>query len=381
MQDLNTLKNKFMPKGIFSIIATVIVLSFQSCQAAGLELKGKLSNAANKELTFEHISANQLKPLQSIKTDANGEFKVNVEIPADGFYRLKLSDQNFLTMLLKPTDKIELSGDANQLMACKAVGSNENTDFINLNNYLSYSYFRQDSIQKVFQAYQTIKHPKLDSIGQMLDIEMQKIQFFKRQYLQRVVDLKPGSLVAMAATEQLSPEADVQYFIKLLPQLEKNYPNSEYVAAFRLKVNELSRLAIGTDAPEISVLDPDGKSIKLSDLRGKVVLLDFWASWCGPCRRENPNVVNMYKKYHDKGFEIFSVSLDKEKANWLAAIKQDGLIWKHGSELAFWQSSFCKTYNVTGIPQTFLLGKDGKIIAKGLRGEELDAKLAQIFAN
>ena len=370
-----------MPKGIFSIIATVIVLSFQSCQAAGLELKGKLSNAANKELTFEHISANQLKPLQSIKTDANGEFKVNVEIPADGFYRLKLSDQNFLTMLLKPTDKIELSGDANQLMACKAVGSNENTDFINLNNYLSYSYFRQDSIQKVFQAYQTIKHPKLDSIGQMLDIEMQKIQFFKRQYLQRVVDLKPGSLVAMAATEQLSPEADVQYFIKLLPQLEKNYPNSEYVAAFRLKVNELSRLAIGTDAPEISVLDPDGKSIKLSDLRGKVVLLDFWASWCGPCRRENPNVVNMYKKYHDKGFEIFSVSLDKEKANWLAAIKQDGLIWKHGSELAFWQSSFCKTYNVTGIPQTFLLGKDGKIIAKGLRGEELDAKLAQIFAN
>ncbi len=110
-----------------------------------------------------------------------------------------------------------------------------------------------------------------------------------------------------------------------------------------------------------------------------MVLIDFWASWCGPCRQENPNVVKVYQKYKDKGFEIFGVSLDIEKGAWLQAIAADKLAWKHGSELAFWNSSFVKTYNIDGIPKTVLVDKNGIIIAKDLRGPQLEQKLAEVL--
>ena len=137
---------------------------------------------------------------------------------------------------------------------------------------------------------------------------------------------------------------------------------------------------IGQKAPELAFQNPEGKTLKLSDLKGKVVLIDFWASWCRPCRMENPNVVKAYNKYHEKGFEIFSVSLDKDKAAWVNAIKQDGLVWAyHVSDLLYWQSQAAQIYGVRSIPATFLIGKDGKIIAKNLRGEALEQALEQIF--
>ena len=140
-------------------------------------------------------------------------------------------------------------------------------------------------------------------------------------------------------------------------------------------------LATGTDAPTFTELTPDGKKLSLSDLRGKVVLLDFWASWCGPCRRENPNVVRVYDKYKDKGFEILGISLDQNRENWLGAIAADKLTWLHVSDLKGWQSAVGKLYGVSGIPFTVLVDKQGKVIAKGLRGAALEAKLAELFGN
>ncbi|MBI5915116.1 MAG: TlpA family protein disulfide reductase [Bacteroidetes bacterium] len=135
----------------------------------------------------------------------------------------------------------------------------------------------------------------------------------------------------------------------------------------------------GGDAPDFTMNDRDGKPVKLSDFRGKVVLVDFWASWCGPCRRENPHVVEAYNKYHPKGFDVLGVSLDKTKEPWLAAIEKDGLIWNHVSDLKGWSNDAARLYGVTSIPHTVLVGKDGKIIARNLRGAALDAKLAEIF--
>lgn len=138
--------------------------------------------------------------------------------------------------------------------------------------------------------------------------------------------------------------------------------------------------AIGDKAPDLVFQNPEGKTIKLSDLKGKVVLIDFWAAWCRPCRMENPNVVKAYNKYHSKGFEVFSVSLDSDKASWVNAIKQDGLIWPyHVSDLMKWQSQAAAIYVVRSIPHTVLVGKDGRIIAKNLRGEALEQALEQIF--
>ena len=138
-------------------------------------------------------------------------------------------------------------------------------------------------------------------------------------------------------------------------------------------------LEAGMEAPDFTELTPEGKPLKLSDLRGKVVLIDFWASWCGPCRRENPHVVKLYEKYKDKGFEILGVSLDRDRDRWLQAIKDDKLTWPQVSDLQHWQSKAAKLYNVTGIPYTVLLDANGNIIATKLRGEALDAALQNIF--
>ena len=133
-------------------------------------------------------------------------------------------------------------------------------------------------------------------------------------------------------------------------------------------------------APDFVAINPDGNEIKLSDLRGKVVLLDFWASWCLPCRKENPNVVKMYHKFKSKGFEVFSFSLDEDKKKWIKAIKEDHLVWKsHGTDLKGWAGPMKDIYKFEGIPFTVLINKYGKIIAKNLRGQALENKLNEIF--
>jgi thiol-disulfide isomerase/thioredoxin len=136
----------------------------------------------------------------------------------------------------------------------------------------------------------------------------------------------------------------------------------------------------GDVAPEIDMPGVEGKNIKLSSLRGKFVLIDFWASWCGPCRKENPNVVNMFKKYSKSGFDVYSVSLDKSKEAWVEAIKKDGLLWNnHVSDLNHWQSAAAQLYGVTSIPATVLIDKEGKVIGTNLRGAALESKLKELF--
>jgi peroxiredoxin len=201
-------------------------------------------------------------------------------------------------------------------------------------------------------------------------------------------------LVALYYTSFLRMDKYPQENKDMITRLEKEMPNSSYSKEMRsqydkieaqLKAQQASQnaeasTAIGAFAPDLSFPSPDGKTIKLSELRGKIVLLDFWASWCGPCRRENPSVVAAYNKFKDKGFTIYSVSLDQDGGKWKAAIDQDGLLWpNHVSDLGGWQSAPARIYGVNSIPAQFLLDKDGKIIAKNLRGEQLEQKLAELL--
>lgn len=154
---------------------------------------------------------------------------------------------------------------------------------------------------------------------------------------------------------------------------------SQMIENFRMAVNRASSFMTGAVAPDFAQNDPDGKPIKLSELRGKVVLVDFWASWCGPCRRENPNVVKMYNKYKDQGFEILGVSLDKRKDAWLKAIEKDKLTWPHVSDLRGWQNQVAQLYSVTSVPATVLLDREGRIVARNLRGPALEAKVGEVL--
>lgn len=190
----------------------------------------------------------------------------------------------------------------------------------------------------------------------------------------------------MAAVEQLDPDKYADYFIKVDEAFTEKYPDSKYFKKFHEKVNRMKKFAVGSVAPDIVLPNYEGNTTTLSSLKGKVILLDFWASWCKPCRAENPNVVKAYNTYQSKGFDVFSVSLDglpqqqNPKEEWLQAIKQDGLIWKnHVSDMQGWNSPVVPLYDISGIPHTLLIDREGKIIGKNLRGEQLEAKLKEIF--
>jgi thiol-disulfide isomerase/thioredoxin len=174
---------------------------------------------------------------------------------------------------------------------------------------------------------------------------------------------------------RLSP-VEIEQNIALL---DASFETTQYVKALRELVIVLNKVAIGKQATDFTLTDTSGQAIKLSSHFGKYLLLDFWASWCGPCRQENPKLVLVYQKYKNKGFDIFSVSLDKKKANWLKAIQADKLTWTHASDLAFWNSAPAKLYGIRAIPSNVLIDPSGVIIAKNLESHELDKKLEELL--
>jgi len=185
--------------------------------------------------------------------------------------------------------------------------------------------------------------------------------------------------VVYSTVVPLFTQNDLDYAKALANAFVQEYPKSADAKQLKASLPKGS-FSVGEEVPNITLTDITGQTLSLNSLRGKVVLIDFWASWCGPCRGENPNVVVAYNKYKDKGFTVFSVSLDTNKDQWQAAINKDGLAWpNHVSDLKGWQSDPAKLYNVKGIPATFLIDQQGKLIAMNLRGEDLQAKLAELL--
>ena len=235
-----------------------------------------------------------------------------------------------------------------------------------------------NNIPQVFDQFSDFVQ-NLTSIG--LPEEMQKSAL--DNYLSKMV---PGSQCHRYAlggiVTRLIGSNKANNFVLFAEEYLKYYKKDEQAGMVQMlqsKIVSMKGLMMGGDAPEITLNTPEGTSLSLSSYKGKVTLIDFWASWCGPCRRENPHVVELYQKYKNKGFDILGVSLDSNKDAWVAAIAKDGLQWKHVSDLGGWGSSAAKLYGVTSIPQTFLLDKNGKIMAKNLRGEQLTNKLKEIF--
>lgn len=212
-----------------------------------------------------------------------------------------------------------------------------------------------------------------------IQTEFTQAQAASTAKIKALVPLMGSHLVALWATNFLPAEKEMASLVEIADRLGKDRPKHPQVRQFINNLQRLQGVNEGAMAPEINLATPEGPNLALSSLRGKYVLIDFWASWCGPCRRENPNVVKTYAAYKDKGFEIFGVSLDQSREAWLKAIETDKLVWKHVSDLQYWSSAGAQAYQVNSIPQTFLLDPEGRIIAKGLRGAALDQYLAKLF--
>jgi thiol-disulfide isomerase/thioredoxin len=349
-----------------------------------LELSGKFTNTNQETVVLYYLPVSGEQVIDSAKIDETGNFKFeNLRIPGIGFYSLKLDNQNFCPLILDAGQKVKISGDAKNLgYTYKTEGSKDTEVFQEITELSMDHKTRIDSLGADFQA-------KLgpNNMNEAVFKEMSKqyeaiysrfTDNFSKQLVE-IVNKNPRSLACITAAAQLDPDIYVGVYRKLDDELTKAYPDYPKVTTFHEQVSKYLNLAIGSDAPELNLADPQGTPVSLSSLKGKVVMIDFWASWCKPCRRENPNVVKMYKKYKGKGFEILGVSLDENKEEWVKAIANDALSWKHVCDFGGWGSAAAKAYDVTQIPYTVLVGKDGRIINKGLRGEALETRLKELL--
>ncbi|WP_250630659.1 TlpA disulfide reductase family protein [Rhodoflexus caldus] len=310
-------------------------------------------------------------PVDSVKPDDNGKFRMEVKVESPGFYSLNVYNTQFgdLVITQPAIIKVEAAGQTNGTFK---VSGSPDTDYLLRFYGLEQSFRRKaDSVQalavngqltqeQLMEAYQSLS---ADAIGKA----------------KQMIEQNPSSIVSIVVAGALDADKEIAFLQQIHQKLAQAHPTSEYVVDFGKRLEQISKTAIGQPAPEIALNDPEGKEIRLSSLRGKYVLIDFWASWCGPCRRENPNVVRMYNRFKGKDFEIFGVSLDKERDQWLKAIKDDGLTWTHVSDLKFWQSSVVPLYRIQGIPMTVLLDKNGIIIDKNLRGQALEDRLTELL--
>ncbi len=257
-------------------------------------------------------------------------------------------------------------------------GDYENEGDYFADNYFQFVDFSDDAYERMPTLLQQMQPyaQTLASVGMPLEKQSEHIDGMLAK-----AKSNPGTYkaVMLGTVMGYSKARDKSNFVKYAQQLLNTYPDlpANFVAQINQQVMDAKKLMIGSPAPDIREATPDGKTASLSDFKGKVVLLDFWASWCGPCRRENPKVVALYNKYKSQGFEVFGVSLDGNKDRWLKAIDKDKLTWQHVSDLQKWQSGPARLYGVKSIPQTFLIDKEGKILAKNLKGPALEQKIQE----
>jgi thiol-disulfide isomerase/thioredoxin len=376
-----------------------IVLVSASCKHNTVKISGTIVNpVSGSYIILDELKSNELKPIDSVKVSSNGTFSFKREIKQPSFYLLKSNNNNFLTMLVEPGEKITMKVHSDSLnYPISLEGSKGTESMAEYNKTLRTTIKKLTGLNKIYE--QNVDKPELprviESLDSLANIYLVEINTFTKKY----IDENIKSLVSLVALYQqvapsvyvLNPSKDAKYFIKVDSSMYSQYPDYEPVVTLHEQVKELTskmngetttapESTSGSIAPEISLPTPAGDTIKLTSTRGSVVLLDFWASWCAPCRKENPNLVNVYNIYHKKGFQIYQVSLDKTKEAWEKGIQDDQLDkWIHVSDVKYWNSIVVPLYKVESIPCNFLLDKDGRIIASNLRGEQLQKKLAEIF--
>lgn len=337
---------------IIAIAATFAVnaqKSTLSCTFRGLE--------KNTRIVVSEPQGGRLIPVDTLTPDKKGAVALSRYSYTPQFLALSLlpsTNGPVLHVLLLPKEDIVLDVDFMPSINLLNITSVKGSD--NMTLYKGYT----NLLTELVQNQQT----------KLLDSRMEAL-----------LDATPDVLMSafLVTYFEQSFEQHAALYKKIRDALIGQYPNEDFVKHLDSRLKSV--LLPGSEAPDIEMADPEGNMRKLSDLRGKVVLIDFWASWCRPCRMENPNVVRIYNMYRDRGFEVFSVSLDNSRAAWIKAIADDHLSWpNHVSDLRGWSSAAGKLYGIASIPSTVLVGPDGKILARNLRGQELENKLKDIFA-
>jgi peroxiredoxin len=381
MEILLTIKKERMRRFLTVLSFVMLTAAVVAQQPIQVTISGNIFNTKVDSVSLaQYFGPGNYKVYQTGLIKKNGDFTLKASLPVSDYYVLRLGESH-INLILKDKADIKIYGDGADLFNySNIVGSEESAamnDFVKL---ITVWVQKRDNGIAEMQA----NPAKREEINASLTQEYYGFQSSVKSF---IAD-NQNSPALIPAIQFIDVENDFPTYELVVNQLntvfgdspavQENFKNYKQIKA---KKEEANLLAPGKMAPDFEELKIDGKTtMKLSDLRGQVVLIDFWASWCGPCRKENPNVVKTYDKYKASGFTVMSVSLDRDKAAWLAAIEKDNLTWPHHvSDLGHWSSKVPQMYGVKGIPFTVLIDQEGKIIKTNLRGPDLEAELKKIF--
>jgi peroxiredoxin len=376
----------------FSIVVFSFLVSCKHAEKKEFEVSGIIKNARDKIVYLQEtpLGAGERFVADSAVIDDQGSYRLKARAAEESLYSLSLKNETYpFAFVINDASKITVNADAQNQNDYEVKGSSASKSLkefsIAASNKWTELYWlghEMDSLKKAGAADSVLTNT--NSRGSS---KLNELQNFVSRYIKSSSD-PITSVWALGSYSQLFSMSDYQ---ALLNGLVKKFPDHKGIAAIKemndrqvalaKQKSEESQAAewVGKQAPEFSMPDVNGNEIKLSSFKGKYVLVDFWASWCVPCRKENPNVVQAYNKYKDKNFTILGVSLDKEKDDWLNAIQKDKLSWTQVSDLQEWNSLAVSTFNFDGIPFNVLIDPNGKIIGESLRGEELERKLQEVL--
>jgi peroxiredoxin len=377
-----------MHNKILNIILGFLFISLIGCKEKNSEARytiaGTIQNASNQKLMLQEVpyGGKPIITLDSTTIGADGKYVFDFIAKQEGIYRLA-TDSDLEIMFINDEEQIQIDADAANAQAYKVRGSKNSQALI---DFLT-TYKKKDSsvFATLYNLEQLQQQKGKDSSIHWLQIERTNKINALNQFVETTLSTatSPALLYYVLGISLRSMEtAKVLALAKIAAEKTKAEPLIQFSNLLNSQVQAntpATPISIGTMAPEIALANEKGEIVTLSSFKGKYVLVDFWASWCGPCRGENPNVVAAYEKYKHKNFTVLGVSLDDNKENWLEAIKADKLNWQHISDLKKWESTVVPTYQIEGIPFNVLLDTTGKIIAKDLRGQALQATLAGLF--
>ncbi len=362
--------------------AVIILFSLLSCTSANkknsddVTISGKIENIGVGEVVLEHYTGQYLDVVDTLTVNEDGSYFSTYKPYEPGYYRLNFYQTQFVNILFTGNPIVVNADGSNPTASFEILNSEEMTSLTELNSIMEK--FQADA-QQLNTEFGAASREKDDEKMEELRDKFIEMQASTNDLIKAKIREMGSSLAVLQAVNYIDKDQEFPFIDSIATVVNTEIPDYKIKRDFIEEIEKLRKLAVGSPAPDISLPDPDGNIVKLSSLKGSYVLIDFWASWCGPCRKENPNVVRLYQQYHDQGFEIFGVSLDRKAEDWVKAIKDDGLTWVQVSDLKYFESEAARDYNINAIPATILLDRDGNIIAKNLRGKMLEDKLAQLF--